>query len=107
MGNPELSEDEAREALRLASISELPLDADALRLSGGQQQRLCLARALARTPQVLIVDEATSHQDALNQADLSQTLATLKDTTVIIIAHRTAALSHVDRVIDLEEIKNP
>lgn len=107
MGNPELSEDEAREALRLASISELPLDADALRLSGGQQQRLCLTRALARTPQVLIVDEATSHQDALNQADLSQTLATLKDTTVIIIAHRTAALTHVDRIIDLEEIKNP
>lgn len=107
MGNPLLSESEATEALQLASISTLPLDADALKLSGGQQQRVCLARALARKPRVLIVDEATSHQDALNQSELARTLSALTDTTVIIIAHRKAALTHVDRIIDLEELKNP
>lgn len=106
MGNPELSEEQAREALRLASISEITLDADALKLSGGQQQRLCLARALARNPQVLVVDEATSHQDALNQAELAQTLAGL-DITIIIIAHRREALSHVDRIIDMVKQQRP
>ncbi|WP_231910993.1 amino acid ABC transporter ATP-binding/permease protein [Corynebacterium suranareeae] len=107
VGNPELSEEEATKVLRRASISELPLDKDALKLSGGQQQRLCLARALARNPRVLIVDEATSHQDALHQSELATMLSSLTDTTVIIIAHRKAALSHVDRVIELQNVQNP
>ncbi|ALC06261.1 ABC transporter ATPase and permease [Corynebacterium deserti GIMN1.010] len=107
VGNPDLSEDGAREALKKASISEISLTTDALSLSGGQQQRVCVARALARNPRVLIVDEATSHQDALNQAELSATFARLEGVTVIIIAHRAASLNYVDYVIDLEAEKIP
>ena len=101
MGNTELSEDKALAAMEAASISDVPLGTNAATLSGGQKQRVCLARALARDPRVLILDEATSHQDAINQAELSQTLSGLQDTTVIIIAHRQAALAGVDRIIDL------
>lgn len=101
VGNPELSEEAAAAAMQAASISEVAVETDTATLSGGQKQRVCLARALARQPRVLILDEATSHQDALNQAELSATLAGLKDTTVIIIAHRQAALTGVDRIIDL------
>lgn len=101
VGNPDLSEEAAREAMRAASISDVDLGTAATALSGGQKQRVCLARALARGPRILVLDEATSHQDALNQAELSRTLAALEDTTVIIIAHRRAALAGVDRVIEL------
>ena len=101
VGNTELSEDKALAAMEAASISDVPLGTNAATLSGGQKQRVCLARALARDPRVLILDEATSHQDAINQAELSQTLSGLQDTTVIIIAHRQAALAGVDRIIDL------
>lgn len=101
VGNPDLSEEEAMAAMRAASIGDIDLETSALALSGGQKQRVCLARALARRPRVLVLDEATSHQDALNQAELSRTLSSLRDTTVIIIAHRRAALSGVDRVIEL------
>lgn len=101
VGNPGLSEEDALAALEAASISDVALGTNAAALSGGQKQRVCLARALARRPRVLILDEATSHQDALNQAELSQTLSRLQDTTVIIIAHRQAALAGVDRIIDL------
>ncbi|EEW49326.1 ABC transporter, ATP-binding protein [Corynebacterium efficiens YS-314] len=101
VGNPDLSEEEAMAAMRAASIGDIDLGTSALALSGGQKQRVCLARALARRPRVLVLDEATSHQDALNQAELSRTLSGLRDTTVIIIAHRRAALSGVDRVVEL------
>ena len=101
VGNASLTEDEAVQAMQAASINDVALDTDSAALSGGQRQRVCLARALARRPRVLILDEATSHQDALNQAELSRTLSALKDTTVIIIAHRRAALAGVDRVIEL------
>lgn len=101
VGNPGLSEEDALAALEAASISDVALGTNAAALSGGQKQRVCLARALARRPRVLILDEATSHQDALNQAELSQTLSRLQDTTVIIIAHRQAALAGVDRIIEL------
>lgn len=101
VGNPDLSEEGAMAAMRAASIGDIDLDTSALTLSGGQKQRVCLARALARRPRVLVLDEATSHQDALNQAELSRTLSGLRDVTVIIIAHRRAALSGVGRIIEL------
>lgn len=69
-------------------------------LSGGQQQRLLLARALYHDPQLLFLDEATSHLDSKNEHHLVHEIASL-DITRVLIAHRQETLRHVDRVITL------
>ena len=56
---------------------------------------------LARSPRILILDEATSHQDALGQKELTDMLARLKNVTVIVVAHRRSALVHVDDVLEI------
>jgi len=78
---------------------------DAVRdLSGGQRQRLGIARALAGSPDLLVLDEPTSALDAMSEAQVQETLAQLKGSvTVVIIAHRLATLNHCDRLLVLEE----
>lgn len=69
-------------------------------LSGGQKQRLLIARALYRRPNILFMDEATSHLDLDNEAFINNSISQLKITRVI-IAHRPSTIASADRVIEL------
>lgn len=73
-------------------------------LSGGQKQRLSVARALARKPEILILDDATSALDLSTEARLRSALReTMGDTTVIMIAQRVASVRDADRIAVIED----
>jgi ABC-type multidrug transport system fused ATPase/permease subunit len=69
-------------------------------VSGGQQQRICLARALAARPEVLVLDEPTSALDPHSETLIQDSLAGLRhELTLFIIAHRISTLDICDRVM--------
>jgi ABC-type multidrug transport system fused ATPase/permease subunit len=75
-------------------------------LSGGQRQRIALARVLARTPELLILDEATSAVDNESEALIQQSIEKLKGSvTILIIAHRLSTVVNADRLILLDKGK--
>lgn len=69
-------------------------------LSGGQKQRLLLARALYKQPDILILDEATSHLDVASEQLVSTAVMQLP-VTRIIIAHRPETIASADRVVEM------
>ncbi len=75
------------------------LDRSALDLSGGQQQRLCIARALANEPDILLLDEPASALDPISTAKIEETLLQLKNRyTIVIVTHN---LQQAARIADL------
>jgi len=74
------------------------LDDSALDLSGGQQQRLCIARALANEPDILLLDEPASALDPISTAKIEETLLQLKESyTIVIVTHN---LQQAARIAD-------
>jgi phosphate transport system ATP-binding protein len=72
------------------------LDSSGLSLSGGQQQRLCIARALATNPEILLFDEPTSALDPIATARIEELIAELRDqVTVIIVTHNMQQAARV------------
>ncbi len=75
------------------------LDGSALALSGGQQQRLCLARALAVNPQVLLLDEPTASLDPLGSQRIEELLYELRgEVTIVIVTHNMQQAARVSDV---------
>ncbi|KAF2410904.1 colicin V processing peptidase. Cysteine peptidase. MEROPS family C39 [Pseudomonas antarctica] len=107
--NPDL--DWAMECARMASIHTdilaMPMGYNTLVgdmgtvLSGGQKQRVLLARALYKKPDILILDEATSHLDMACERQVNEAVRGL-EVTRIIIAHRAETIASADRVLVLE-----
>ena len=75
-----------------------------MRLSGGQRQRVAIARAFLKDAPVLILDEATSHLDAVNEHAVREALEELMaDRTTIVIAHRLSTVRGADLIVALNE----
>src|SRR5207247_1482902 len=73
-------------------------------LSGGQRQRVAIARAFLKDAPILILDEATSHLDAVNEQAVHAALDLLsRDRTTVVIAHRLSTVRDADRIVVLEE----
>jgi ABC-type multidrug transport system fused ATPase/permease subunit len=112
-GAPAASDADLREALDLTRLTEFvgnspgglrtPVGHRGVALSGGQRQRVAIARALLRRPRLLLLDEATAHLDAENEAALRATIADIaRSTTIVVIAHRLSTVVDADRIIVLE-----
>ncbi len=75
-----------------------------VKLSGGERQRVGIARAVFRDPDILFLDEATSHLDSLSEQRIQNALhEVFRDITAIVIAHRLSTLQQMDRIIVLEQ----
>ena len=94
-----LLDEKVEDALRGAALWEEVknrLDHLAFNLSGGQQQRLCIARALATDPEMLLFDEPTSALDPIATASIEQLLAELKEKiTILIVTHNMQQAARV------------
>jgi ATP-binding cassette, subfamily B, bacterial CvaB/MchF/RaxB len=93
-----------------ADIARMPMGYQTLvgdmgsALSGGQKQRVLLARALYKQPKVLALDEATSHLDIANEKLVTQALAKMQ-VTRIVVAHRPETIAGAQRVVVLQDGK--
>ena len=112
-GNPDATDEELREACRLAQadefISAFPdgydthIEQGGANVSGGQKQRLCIARALLKKPKILILDDSTSAVDTRTDALIREGLRQyIPETTKIIIAQRVASVQDADLILVMD-----
>lgn len=112
-GNEHATDEDIDWACHVASVDEFihqfpkgyetDLGQGGVNVSGGQKQRLCIARALLKHPKVLILDDSTSAVDTATEANIREGLATLKETTKLIIAQRVSSIQHADKIIILDD----
>ena len=113
MGRADATDEEVREAARRAAaldfIEALPQGFDTpvgeggSTLSGGERQRVSIARALLKDAPVVLLDEATSSFDALNEVAVQSAITELvRGRTVAVIAHRLRSIRDADRIVVMD-----
>ncbi|MGN1059884.1 MAG: ABC transporter ATP-binding protein, partial [Clostridia bacterium] len=112
-GNEEATDEEIIRAAETAQADEFirsfpdgyntELGRGGTNLSGGQKQRLCIARALLKKPEILILDDSTSAVDTATEAKIRAALKTeLPGVTKLIIAQRITSVADADKIIVIE-----
>ncbi|MBL8669251.1 MAG: ABC transporter ATP-binding protein [Alphaproteobacteria bacterium] len=113
IARPDADEAALRQAVSLAALDELvaalpdgletPVGERGASLSGGQRQRVAIARAFLKDAPVLVLDEATSHLDATNEATVRRALDRLRAArTTVVIAHRLSTVRDADVIVVLD-----
>jgi ATP-binding cassette, subfamily B, bacterial len=113
---PDATEEEINQALSKAACNNLiersekgvdtVIGEGGMKLSGGEKQRLSIARALLRSPRLMVFDEATSALDSLTEEAISNTIKAItnqKEHITVLIAHRLSTIMHADRIFVLEK----
>lgn len=113
-GKEDATLEECMEACKLACadefIEKMPdkydtwIEQGGMNVSGGQKQRLCIARALLKSPKILILDDSTSAVDTATDAKIREAFAKkIPGTTKLIIAQRISSVQHADRILVMED----
>jgi len=114
LGRYGASDDDVMRAARDANVDEFaemlpegydtPVGERGLQLSGGQRQRVAIARALLKDAPILVLDEATSHLDAVAEAEVRRALDRLRvGRTTLVIAHRLSTIRDADKIVVLDD----
>ena len=114
LGHQNATDQEVEEAARQANaadfIDSFPNGYDTevgergMQLSGGQRQRIAIARAILKNAPLLILDEATSHLDAISETAVRDALDRLMEgRTTVVIAHRLSTIRNADNILVLDE----
>jgi ABC-type multidrug transport system fused ATPase/permease subunit len=113
-GRENATDEEIDEALKAAQAYDFVMEKDggtrfglnqgATNLSGGQKQRLCIARALVRKPEILILDDSSSALDYATDAKLRASIRDIsKGMTTFIVSQRTSSIKYADKIIVLDD----
>jgi ATP-binding cassette subfamily C protein CydCD len=106
LGRPEASDTDVLAAARAANVEgyDTRVGERGVQLSGGQRQRVSIARALLKNAPILVLDEATSHLDAVSEAEVREALDRLsRGRSTLVIAHRLSTVREADQIVVLDE----
>ena len=113
LGRTDISDEQIQKALEIAQAKEFTdkldggLDSRILQggknLSGGQKQRLAIARAVAQSPEILILDDSSSALDYATDANLRRAIKQQTGMTTVIVSQRANSIRHADKIICLDD----